>query len=63
MAGFSGLFGKLFSDHPEIENKLKNFLNGYARPMKVSPKTILTKFQELCKSEGLTDKGRCPALC
>lgn len=62
MAGFSGLFGKLFSDHPEIENKLKNFLNGYARPMKVSPKTILTKFQELCKSEGLTDKDY-PLVC
>lgn len=55
MGGFGGMFGKLFRDHPSIEVKLTNFLNGLARPNKVNPKTLLTKFQAICREEKLTD--------
>ncbi len=61
-AGFSGLFGKLFTDHPRIELNLVAFLNGKARPMKIGAKTLLTKFQALCRDEGLTDKDY-PLCC
>lgn len=62
MSGFGGLFGKLLTDHPEIEIKLTAFLNGRARPNKVGPKALLIQFQELCKEEGLTDKDY-PLCC
>ncbi|MFO1226091.1 hypothetical protein [Roseateles sp.] len=55
-AGFSGLFGKLFTDHPGIETKLVEFLNGKQRPNKIGDKTLHTKFQAICKEEGLTDE-------
>lgn len=62
MAGFGGLFCKLFTDHPAIETKLTDFLNGKARPNKVGPKTLLTKFEALCREENLTDKDY-PLCC
>lgn len=55
-AGFSGLFGKLFTDRPAIETKLVEFLNGKQRPNKIGDKTLHTKFQAICKEEGLTDE-------
>lgn len=55
MAGFSGLFGKLFTDRPQIETDLVAFLNGRARPLKLTPKTVLTKFVSLCREHGVKD--------
>lgn len=62
MAGFSGLFVKLFTDRPTIEKELVEFLDGYARPNKISPKTLLNKFIALCTAEKLTDKDY-PLCC
>ncbi len=54
--GFGGVFGKLLTDHPNIEIKLVEFLNGHARPNKVGPKTLLIKFEDLCRAEKLSDQ-------
>jgi hypothetical protein len=61
-SGFAGLFGKLFTDHPAIEEKLVAFLNGHKRPTKVGDKTIHTKFLLILREEGLGDNDY-PLCC
>jgi putative transposase len=62
MGGFSGLFGQLLRDHPDLEIKLIEFLNGRARPNQVKPKSLWTKFQLLLGEEELKS-DEYPMMC
>ncbi|WP_423600016.1 hypothetical protein [Roseateles sp. MS654] len=50
-SGLAGAFWKLLKDHSEIEAKLTEFLDGLARPNKVTPKNLHAKFLLICTDE------------
>ncbi|TWO62871.1 hypothetical protein FN976_28635, partial [Caenimonas sedimenti] len=58
--GFSGAFRLLFKEHPEIENKLITYLNGFGlrglRPNRLMFRGIHRKFGKLCVEEGIGPK-------
>ncbi len=54
--GFSGLFRKLLKDVPKIEIELKEYLDGKARPNKVTPHLLHRKFLDICTANDISGR-------
>jgi putative transposase len=58
-SGWTGAFGKLMADHPEIGDDLVNYLNAFGakclRPNKVEFRSIHRRFGKICHERGIAD--------
>ncbi len=58
-AGFSGAFGKLLRDNPQIEDRLVTYLNGHGtkglRPNKTLSRQLQRSFEKICREEGILE--------
>ncbi|MGC1172644.1 hypothetical protein, partial [Polaromonas sp.] len=58
-SGWTGAFGKLMAEHPEIGDDLANYLNAFGakclRPNKVEFRAIHRRFAKICRERGIAD--------